>query len=107
MVTPLNFLVYHHMVTLYEKLHPVSLYSVLGNENLGPCDGLVFPPFARVCVCIEQEGGGGAVPADALCFNRLLSCVFTSFILLRHSRSNNLKSPVGSSLKQDILDKRT
>ena len=59
MVTPLNFLVYHHMVTLYEKLHPVSLYSVLGNENLGPCDGLVFPPFARVCVCIEQEGGGG------------------------------------------------
>ena len=96
------------MVTLYEKLHPVFLYSVLGTENLGPCDGLVFPSFACVCVCIEQEGaGGGAVPADALCFNRLLSYVFTSFILLRHSRSNNLKSPVGISLKQDILDKRT
>ena len=46
------------MVTLYEKLHPVFLYSVLGTENLGPCDGLVFPSFACVCVCIEQEGGG-------------------------------------------------
>lgn len=94
------------MVTLYEKLHPVFLYSVLGTENLGPCDGLVFPSFACVCVCIEQEVGG-AVPADALCFNRLLSCVFTSFSLLRHSRSNSLKSPVDISLKEDILDKRT
>ena len=47
------------MVTLYEKLHPVFLYSVLGTENLGPCDGLVFPSFACVCVCIEQEVGGG------------------------------------------------
>lgn len=52
------------MVTLYEKLHPVFLYSVLGTENLGPCDGLVFPSFACVCVCIEQEvgGGGGQYP---------------------------------------------
>lgn len=46
------------MVTLHEKLYPVSLYSVLGTENLGPCDGLVFPPFACVCVCIEREAGG-------------------------------------------------
>lgn len=92
------------MVTLFEKLHPVSLYSVLGTENLVPCDGLIFPSFARVCVCIEREV---AVSADALCFNRLLSCVFTSFILLRHSRSNNLKYPLDISLKQDILDKRT
>ena len=46
----------------------------------------------RLCVCLYWAGGGGgAVPADALCFNRLLSCVFTSFSLLRHSRSNNLK----------------
>ena len=50
------------MVTLYEKLHPVFLYSVLGTENLGPCYGLVFPSFACVCVCIEQEGGGGQYP---------------------------------------------
>ena len=95
------------MVTLYEKLHPVFLYSVLGTENLGPCDGLAFLPFACVCVCIEREVGEGAVPADALCFSRLLSCAFTSSFLLRHSRSNSLKSPVEISLKQDILDKQT
>ena len=95
------------MVTLYEKLHPVFLYSVLGTENLGPCYGLVFLSFACVCVFVLSRRGGGAVPADALCFNRLLSCVFTSFILLRHSRSNSLKSPVDISLKEDILDKRT
>ena len=73
------------MATLYEKLHPVFLYSVVGTENLGPCNG----------VYIERGGGGGgggeAIPADALCFSRLMSCVFTSFILLRHSRSNSLK----------------
>lgn len=45
----------------------------------------------RLCVCLYWAGGRGAVPADALCFSRLLSCFFTSFIPLRHSRSNSLK----------------